>query len=155
MTTKRGTSIIEIVIAAALISVSVIAALSLTNRSQKQNTYSRDLSEATKYATQAADWLRTERDILGWATMADKVTTDGTDSVYCLNNFPATDSDFTQITPGACTQGDYIPSTQFTRYAIVDTSSIATRVIKFSLTVSWMENELRQSVIELELAQWH
>ncbi len=155
MIIKQGTSIIEIVIAAALISVTVIAALGLTNRSQKQNTYSRDLAEATKYTTQAADWLRTQRDIVGWATMADKMTTDGNDSVYCLNNFPATDSDFTSLSAGACTSGDYIPGTLFTRYAIVDTTSINTGVIKVSLTVTWMENEARESTIELELSQWH
>ena len=40
----KGTSIIEIVIAAALISVAVIAALSLSNNSQKQNTYARFLT---------------------------------------------------------------------------------------------------------------
>jgi len=144
-----GTSIIEIVIATALISVSIIAALSLMNRSQKQNTYARQLAEATKYATQASDWIKTERNILGWATMAS--LPDGT---YCLNVLPV---DFTEIISGECDATDYIDSTNFQRQIeILKTSDPVNNLdaVKITIKVSWMENVKRQAIIEMELNTW-
>lgn len=155
MKKKRGTSIIEIVIATALISMVVIAALNLTSHTQKQTTYARDLAEATKYTTQAADWIRTQRDMLGYAVIANKIVTDGDGSLYCLNTFPAPDSDFTSLSKGACGVREYIPGTLYNRYMTIDTSSQASGVLKIYLTVTWMEKTLIESTIELELTQWH
>jgi Tfp pilus assembly protein PilV len=143
MKTLRGTSIIEIVIAAALISMAIIAALSLTNHSQKQNIYARGLAEATKYTTQAADWIRTERNTLGWATIASKNEGD-----YCLNNFPL---DFTEIIPGSCDASDFISGTNFQRQ-ITLTKTASTVNIK--IEVSWLEKIKRQATIEMELTKW-
>jgi hypothetical protein len=73
----------------------------------KQNAYARGLAEATKYGSQAADWIRTERNNLGWATMYAS-----NPDVYCLNTFPA---DFTLIESGACQDGDFIAGTRYQR----------------------------------------
>lgn len=158
MTIKRGTSIIEIVIAAALISVAIIAALSLANYSQKQNTYARDLGEATEYAAQAIDWIRTQRDSLGWATIADKAQTDdvGSLATYCLNDIPAALSadDFTDISGVACGPTDYITDTFFKREMYIDTTSSGDGILKISVEVSWFEEVERQATIETELSQW-
>jgi Tfp pilus assembly protein PilV len=155
---KQGTSIIEVVIAAALISVAIIAALSLANYSQKQNTYARDLAEATEYTTQAADWIRTQRDSLGWATIADKATTDdvGNLATYCLNSIPtaASTNDFTDIAGVSCVTGTYIQDTFFQREMLVDTSSVANGILKITIQVTWFEEVERQSTLEMELSQW-
>lgn len=143
MKKRRGTSIIEVVIATALISVSIIAALSLTNRSQKQNTYAKGLAEATKYTTQAADWIRTQRDTLGWATIASK-----DDDEYCLIDLPA---DFTSLVAGPCDDNAYIPNTIFKRKITI--TKIA-ETVKIVVTVYWTENVVRQATIEMELTQW-
>jgi type II secretory pathway pseudopilin PulG len=84
MKNRPGTSIIEIIIATALIGMAIIAALSLTNHSQKQNTYARELAEASGYATQAADWIKTEKETLGWETINTQAAGD-----YCLSTIPA------------------------------------------------------------------
>lgn len=143
MKLRRGTSIIEIVIAAALISIAIIAALSLANHSQKQNTYARGLAEATKYTTQASDWIRTQKNTLGWAT----INTLGAGS-YCLNEFP---TDFTAISPGDC-GSLYIPTTMFQRKIFISKDNPS--LIKIIIEVSWQENGPRQATIEMELAQW-
>lgn len=146
----RGTSIIEIVIAAALISVAVIAALSLTNHSQKQNTYARDLAEATKYNNQASDWLRTQRDVLGWATIAAKPN-----NTFCLNSLPL---DFNSLpAQGACGAAAYITGTIFQRQ-ITLTSSAADKtngIVKITIDVSWLEKTLRTVTTNMELTSWH
>lgn len=158
MKLKSGTSIIEVVIAAALIAVAIISALSLANYSQKQNTYARDLAEATKYASQAADWLRSERNSLGWSTLSDKAQTDqaGNIALYCLNDLPsaAADSDFLDLTTGECSPMSYITGTRFVREISVDTTDSATGILRILITVSWMEQLERQANIEMELTQW-
>lgn len=142
--TKKGTSIIEIVIAASLISMAVIAALSLANQSQKQNSYAKNLSEATKYATQGADWIRNEKNTLGWSTI--NTLSDGT---YCLNDFPL---DMTAIQSGSCDSASHVDSTIFTR-EIEMVKSVDT--INITVIVSWIEQVKRQATIELELSSWH
>lgn len=161
MKMRRGTSIIEIVVAAALISVAIISALSLANHSQKENKYARDLAEATKYATQGADWMRTQRDVIGWATIRAKVLEDDVSNIatYCLNILPAistttTDIDFSDLTPGDCTPLDYISSTSFTRQMMVDTSSEASGILKITVSVTWQEQTPRQATVNMELTQW-
>lgn len=141
---RRGTSIIEVVIAATLISVAIVAALSLTNQSQKQNTYAKGLAEATKYATQAADWIRSERDRLGYATL---YTVD--DGVYCLNSLP---SDYTVMETGSCSDNSFIASTVFQReVSLTKTADTINAVV----TITWMESVERQAKIEMELTSWH
>jgi Tfp pilus assembly protein PilV len=156
--TYRGTSIIEIVIAAALISMSVIAALSLSNHSQKQNTYARDLAEASKYTTEVADWLRTQRSELGWATMAAKVEEDNIsgDSIYCLNSLPSTltATDFTTLAATTCDDTDFIPGTIFQREIFIDPSGIVSGILKATIVVDWIEKEERHASLEVELTQW-
>ena len=141
----RGTSIIEILIATTMISVAVIAALSLMNRSQSQNIYARDLSEATRYNTQAADWIRTQRDTLGFATIY-AYAEDATD--YCLNSFP---SDFTYIVAESCGT-EYITGTVYQRKITMSKPDVNT--LKFIIIVSWQEKTTRQATIEMELNKW-
>ena len=158
MIIRRGTSIIEIVIAVALISVSILAALSLANRSQKQNTYAKGLAEATKYATQGADWIRTERDTIGWATISAKALAEDNSNIatYCLNTLPTSGSgtDFTSIAAGACNPNAHIASTLYTRTMTIDTSQSAQGFLKIILSVTWQEEVERSAKVELELAQW-
>lgn len=155
---KRGTSIIEIVIAAALISVAIISALSLANYSQKQNSYARGLAEATKYTTQAQDWIRSQRESLGWATIAAKAVADDVANVatYCIQALPTTagGTDFTDLTSGACQSTDYIAGTLYRRELKVDTTGQGSGVLKITVIVTWMEEIERQATVETELTQW-
>lgn len=159
MTMRKGTSIIEIVIAAALISVAIVASLSLANYSQKQNNYARGLAEATKYTTQAADWIRTQKISLGWSTIASKASADATADIatYCLNDLPtsASGTDFTDIVNGDCAESSYIIGTLFKRKMTINTSSQGSGVLKITIIVSWNENVARQATIETELSQWN
>lgn len=136
-------SIIEIVIATAMISMAVIAALSLTSKSQSQNVYSRQSAEASKYATQIIDWVRSERNLKGWATINAKAA-----GTYCLNTIP---SDFTTLSPGACLASTYISNTIFTRTMII--TKDAGKII-ISVEITWDERTPRSTIINLELTQW-
>jgi len=141
---RKGTSIIEIVIATTLISVAIISALSLTNQSQKQNTYAKGLAEATKYATQASDWIRSQRDELGYATLYSIAG-----GIYCLNSLP---SDYTLIETGACNDNSFISNTIFQREVTLTKNLDSINAL---IIVTWMDSIERQSKIEMELTSWH
>lgn len=141
---KKGTSIIEIVIATALISMAIIAALSLVNQSQKQNTYARDLAQATKYATQGADWIRNQRTELGFATLNSM-----NEGIYCMETLPIS---FTSLETGACDDASFIQGTIFQREVSISKTVDGLKII---ITVSWMEQVERQAKIEMELTSWH
>jgi hypothetical protein len=135
--------------------MAVIAALSLSNNSQKQNTYARDLAEATKYGNEAIDWLRTQRDELGWATLSSEVTRDQSSGIYCLNTIPATD--FIDLESGNCHDGEggsYITGTTFQREIIIDNSEASSGILKAKVIVSWRDKIDRTTSIEAELTKW-
>lgn len=139
----RGTSIIEVIVATALISVAIIAALSLVNSSQKQNTYAKDLAEATKYSTQGADWIRSQRDFLGFASLNAKNIGD-----YCLNIIP---SDFNALpAAGACT--DSITGTHFQRKISLTKPDAST--LRIIIETAWPDKIPRKATIEMELTKW-
>ncbi len=144
MKVKKGQSIVEVVIAAALISVAIISALSLMNYSQKQTNSAKTLAEATKYNYQAADWLRAQKNDLGFAEIAGK-----TAGIYCLNTLPAA-----LPAPGACNAGAYIAGTFFTRQLTLDNTGATGGIIKATITTSWLEKTAHTTSIELELNQW-
>ena len=143
-----GQSIVETVIAAALISVAILAALSLSVYSQKQSTYAKNLAEASKYASQGADWLRSQRSLLGWTTMT---TSSG---LYCLNTLPTSPNDFTSLTPGACANNSYIAGTTFTRQINVDNSNVVNGTLKITVSVTWQDSTVHSTSLETELTQW-
>lgn len=157
MKMKRGQSIVETVIAAALISIAIIAALSLANYSQKQTNYAKSLAESTKYNVQVADWLRKEKNELGFATLADKVASDATNNLvtYCLNEIPSDQGgDFTTMTAGTCDASSYVEATVFQRHISIDASNVASGILKITITTTWQENTIRTASIEMELSPW-
>ncbi len=152
----RGTSIIEIVIATALISVAIIATLSLANHSQKQNSYAKYVAEATTYTRQAVDWLRSERDSLGWELIAQKALSDAVGGIatYCLNSLPTAGDDFGDLIASSCTVGSFISNTFYTRELIINTASKDAGILKVTVSVTWQDKIERQSTVETELTSW-
>ena len=160
MKTLSGQSIVETVIATAIISIAVVAALSLMNYTQKQANYAKTLNLAVDFNTQASDWLRQEKTTLGWATIAGKIATDagaGGSVTYCLNVLPTDASGgFTALTSGACGTGAYISGTLFVREVSFTSNTISSGSTEATVSVSWTDsNATRQNTTTLELSQWN
>lgn len=157
ITNKSGQSIIEVVIATTLISIGIIAALSLTNRSQRQVTYSKTLDQANAFNNQLADYLRDQKSRLGWAAFVEKVEIDnGSSSIatYCYSSIPASDSDFSDKSAGVCSSSSYITGTNFVRSVEIDTSRTSSGIIDIDITTTWQESTPRSAQLHLELTQW-
>jgi type II secretory pathway pseudopilin PulG len=145
MHTKLGSSIIEVVIATAMISMAIIAALSLTSKSQSQSNYARRSSEASKYATQVSDWLRGERDNLGFAELASVPN-----GLYCLVSLPP---DINSLPlAGDCGSNDLIDNL-YQRSLILDSTSTVDTILA-TIEVVWQDSTTRSTKINLELTKW-
>lgn len=153
---RRGQSILEVVIATTLISMGVIAALSLTNQSQRSSNYSKTLDAATTYNNQAADYLRNQKTQLGFATLAEKFNAEKSAEVatYCLASLPPDSASFLALAPGTCAETDLIQGTPFTRTLTVQTESINEGSLPLTLTTSWYDTSQRNAILTLELTQW-
>lgn len=153
---KRGQSILEVVIATTLISMGVIAALSLTNQSQKSSNYAKTLDAATAYNNQLADYLRNQKNQLGYATLEELFVGHSTGGVatYCIDSIPADSASFLAITPGICGDTDLIPNTSFKRQMDVDVSGSGSGSLTATITTSWSDNTVRSAVLNMELSKW-
>lgn len=148
----RGNTIIEILVATTLISLAILASLSLSSQNQKQTDYSEALNTATFYNSQAIDWLRNMRTQLGWATFVDKITQDQVSGVtiYCLNNLPATTSEFISLEAAPSCASSYLDNT-YQREATLTVSGTDS----VSVTIkTWWQDRQHYSTTESQLTKW-
>jgi hypothetical protein len=156
-TVKKGTSIVEVVVAAALIAMGVIAALSLMNYSQKQASYAKMYNEATKYNTQAVDWFRAVRAVMGYDALLGVLQNSGSPVSYCLTSLPAsTTSGFSSLSTGHCGPTAYITSStgQFIRELSASYNSPDTGVISFTITTTWTDKTTHTLTATGEVTKW-
>ncbi len=153
---KRGQSILEVVIATTLISMGVIAALSLTNQSQKSSNYAKTLDAATAYNNQLADYLRNQKSLLGYATIEEVfvAASSGGVATYCMDSIPADSASFLALNPGDCDDTDLIQGTTFKRQMEADVTDSGNGTIALTITTSWSDNTVRSAVLNMELSKW-
>lgn len=109
---QNGQSLFEILFAVAVAAILTTAVATLATTSVRNSSSARDNAVATRYAQQGAEWLRTERDSLGWENFLVNVE----DAVSLSSTMPlgnlvwSTDSS-AQL---------QIPGTSFDRHAVFD-----------------------------------
>ena len=154
---KKGTSIVEVVVSAALIAMGVIAALPLMNYSQKQAGYAKAYNEATKYNTQAVDWFRAVRVVMGYDALLAVLQNAGNPVHYCLTTLPdSTTSGFTGLSVGTCGPTAYITSStgRFVRELTVSYNTPDTGVLSFTVTTNWTDKTTHTLTATGEVTKW-
>jgi len=141
MKIKRGTTILEVIIAAAMISFAVIASLSLTSKSQSQSDYARRTAAASKYGSELADWIRGQRDNSGFAELAAITGT------FCATTLPTNLTDLSTL-PSTCSS---LIENVYTRTITLSSNA---NTITVAITVSWQDQATRSHTINLELTKW-
>jgi Tfp pilus assembly protein PilV len=136
---NKGQSLFEVVLALGIVSLIIIGIVILAANSIKNSSYSRDKTQATRYAQEATEWLRGERDT-DWTLFAQKAAT----PLWCL---PALSWGSAQ--QRACQSTEAISGTFFTRelyFSVTDADTIATEV-----NIAWSDgqglHEVRSSTI--------
>jgi len=119
---ERGQSLFEVVLALAIAALIIIAIVALATISIRNANFSRNQSLATRYAQEAIEWLRGQRDE-DWDAFATRALT----PLWCLKSLSWTGV----TTIGECGSSDFISDTIFKRevsFTIFDASSIDTEV---------------------------
>lgn len=100
---KQGTSLFELIIATLVVSIVLIALVSLATKSVSLTTFSRDKTRANRYAEELVEWLRGERDS-GWAAFVGRAGT----ARWCMRSLAWSQG-------STCSTNDVISGTPFTR----------------------------------------
>lgn len=158
MSKISGQSIIEILIATAVVSVLLVSLLILGTNSLKTTTYARNLDQAIEYSNQASDWLRNMKTSAGWAIFSTTIDEDTSGGLvtYCLisDPLPPDAASFRTLNNGSCSSADFIPGTIFQREVTFDMTTLTSGTITATITTNWEENTTRTAIIYLTLTQW-
>lgn len=153
-TNNKGQTIVEVLVVTAIIAMLLLGVLTLNINTQKTTTQSRKIAQATKYNTQAINWLRARRDKLGWELFLNIINEDsgaGGSLTYCLQNLPETELEFQNLANSECTDTNYIPNTSFIREL---TLTISQDTVQANITTSWQEEETHQIQNNFKLTKW-
>ena len=137
-----GQSLFEVVVALAISAVIVVALVSLASSSIRNATFAKNKTLASRYAEEAIEWLRGQRD-----SDIDTFKSNSLSPVWCLEN-PSWSS------PGSCSSGDEISGTIFLRELSFPDDG-ATEIIEANVRVYWTdaqgEHEVRSAT---NFADW-
>jgi prepilin-type N-terminal cleavage/methylation domain-containing protein len=139
---QAGQSLIEVLIAVAIVGVILTTIAGGMTYSIKNTAESRYRSLATTLAQDAVEVFRRERSLLGWESFYE-IFTGAPSETYCFNTLPATSTQFANVTPGDCTVGFAQVGTEFTREVIVDPAGGQLRV---EAVVSWYDGSDQREV---------
>lgn len=126
MKNSKGQSLFEVMIALAISTIIIVSLVSLVSSSIRNSTFSRNKTLASRYAQEATEWLRGQRDL---DQMIFKTNTQT--PAWCLK-------DLTWNASGPCSSGDQIAGTPFTRHVNFASSSVNGKtIIQAEIIVSW------------------
>ena len=145
---KNGQSLFEIVFALGIAAIILIAMAGLATTTLRNSTFSTDNATATQLASQATEWLRSERDAC-WTTQTDSsgiVLCTGfatraltTGRTWCLSTLSWPGSS------GGCSSSSLVTGTNYTR-SVVLTSKDADAIpgidtVDAKVVVSWTDSQ--------------
>lgn len=133
LTASRGQSIVEVLIAVAVVAVVLTTVAAGLTYSVKTTSEARYRAFATNYAQDAIEVFRRERATLGWELFRDNIEAGTT----CLNTLPATTDAFINLTPAACTVGVPMLGMDFRREVVV--TFLSPDEIQVEAVVSWTD----------------
>jgi Tfp pilus assembly protein PilV len=123
---EQGQSIFEVVVAVALISFVLIALVSMASLSISASTFARNQTQAARFAQQAAEWLRSEKDA-GWSAFRAHAA----NPTWCLDSL-------TWLKPSSCAMSELISGTIFTRTLNLAVNSDGS--VGATVNVSWVDS---------------
>lgn len=125
-----GQSLFEVVIALAISALIIVGLVSLVSNAIRNATYAKNNTLAGRYAQDATEWLRGQRD----GNIEDFMT-NALSPTWCLSTL-----DWTQSS--ACGVNDVITGTQFRREAAFSiTAPGGKNVVQADLTVFWEDSQ--------------
>lgn len=123
---KTGQAIVELIIAFAVAVVAVVGLVAVATKSVSNSGVSKRQSTATAYATQGMEWVRGQRDVLGWGGAGGFYAKAGT---FCLNTLAWNSMPCAAIT-----------GTEFTRTVVMSQVAGPPQQVQTVVAVTWTES---------------
>jgi len=136
---KRGSSMIEILIATGVVGLVMTAVASGLVLSVKNSSVSKYKVLAATRAQEAMEVFRREKILLGWSQFYDVLST----GTYCLNTLASNSAQFKLIQANECSEDAKIAGTSFLREGLVDI--ISADEIRVEVVVSWVDGNVPRS----------
>ncbi len=136
---QNGFSMIELLVAVGVVVLVLVAVSTGVSVSVRNTRFSSEKSVTVRYAQEAVEWLRNQRDILGWRAFYEALDNDnvGGSLKYCLQGLGDTSQDFIDLLHDefGCDQSQLIDNV-YAREAdlVLDPSG---NEIEVSVSVSW------------------
>jgi len=121
----NGQSLVEMIVSVGVVSLVLVGLISAITYALANAQFARNKASATKYAQEALEWMRHERDS-GWGAFAGR-----SDQTYCL-------TDLSWLHAGSCEASEVITGTAFMRQATLTTNATSDRV-DIELVVIWAQ----------------
>lgn len=133
--TQRGQSLFEVILAIAVLTLVLVGIVSLATISVRNSTFSRNKTLASKYAQEASEWLRSERDKDRDAFILHADASFDIPKYYCLDALVWTNL-------GKCSSSEFISNTPFIRnLSLTKTMKSGKTVIEVKVVVSWQDSQ--------------
>lgn len=146
---NKGQSLFEVVVALAIVTLIVVAIVSLATNSIRNASFARNKTSATRYSQEASEWLRGQRDNDWDIFAARSAATPGI--VWCLSTLSWPGS------AGSCGASTYIGETLFKREAVLSYPDPADlNNIQADIRTFWVDSQGDHEVkISTYLANWN
>lgn len=97
---KSGMTIVEVLIFITILSVVLVSLIAVTTSIIRQSKTNYNKTYATHYAEELSEWLRVQRDVVGWNSFYAKAMT--APRTFCMNTAVALNTAFSALITGAC-----------------------------------------------------
>lgn len=155
---QQGQSLIEVTFAAAVVGLVLVAILSTVIASMRQARVALEQTQTTQYGQAASEWIRSNRDQVGWGTFYAELTDKGADQTYCWTDLPADFSAWLAQSAAECDpqdQNSLIPTTQITRQVEVQVVTGPPQSVNITITLTRPgQNGLAITQINTSLEDW-
>lgn len=150
---QAGQSLIEVTFATAVVAMVLIAVLSSIILSLRNARSALEQTKATEHAQAALEWLRRERDLVGWGVFSSSLSNRGGTLTLCIPSMPADYAALMAEEAGACAEEQVIPDTPYRREVTLTTLSASQVEVQVSVIRPGLANEAT-STLRTILSDW-
>lgn len=150
---QQGQSLIEVTFATAVVSLVLVSILSSVIQSVSNSRVALEQTQATSLAQESLEWIRNQRDVVGWGVFSSALEARGSDVTYCLSSLPENFAVLLLSSPGSCTDEEVIGDTNFSREIRLQRTSATEVVVESVVTRPSRSGEIATR-LETVLTDW-
>lgn len=154
---QEGLTLVELLVAVGVVTMVLVAVASGVSLSVRNTRFSSEKSLSVRHAQETIEWLRGQRDKLGWRAFYQVLDNDSvSDEVtYCLPSLSEQTSFFQGLINSACSGTQTIPGSNFTRSVVLGLNPPQNDEVTILVEVTWDGgNGTETTSIDSTLREW-